>query len=463
MSNRQAVVIIHGIGEQRPLKTLRSFVTSLLNYEKYLNNEDEFERNWWIKPDKVNKSYELRKITAKNREDERSITHFYEYHWAPNMRDTALRHVTSWILEMLRRKPKRLSSKLRMIRAGAWIAIFIFLAFGITSLAVLTFPDLIRNYFPIKRILIPIVVITAVAYLFGRKFIMDSIGDAARYLIPDPDNIAQRQIIRKNGIDLLRALHQKGEYHRIILVGHSLGSVIAYDIITYLWLEVNQNIKVTERVQELLDKMLALAKDLKEDPESDEVQDRFEELQSEIWREIQECKMPKKENNLSNWLISDLVTIGSPLTHASWLMAESESDFKQRKQERQYPIIPPETDNGKYTYGKENKLHHATPFICIKWSNIFYPGDMIAGELSSKFGFGIRDIEMIPEKNSSFFKTSLSSHSRYWAKDSTHETIAEQDEYVTIQRIYNECRLNDIKHDLSPVKESNHEQPQSET
>jgi hypothetical protein len=37
---------------------------------------------------------------------------------------------------------------------------------------------------------------------------------------------------------MLEALHDKDEYDRIVIVGHSLGSVIGYDITTHAWGEV---------------------------------------------------------------------------------------------------------------------------------------------------------------------------------------------------------------------------------
>ena len=48
---RQAVVLIHGIGEQRPMGTLRAFVDAMLE-----------PRTFHSKPDTVSDSYELRRI-----------------------------------------------------------------------------------------------------------------------------------------------------------------------------------------------------------------------------------------------------------------------------------------------------------------------------------------------------------------------------------------------------------------
>ena len=68
--------------------------------------------------------------------------------------------------------------------------------------------------------------VVGVVDLVGLRFV----GDAARYLSSSPSNIKMRQEIRSEGVQLLRKLHEQG-YGRIVVVGHSLGSVIAYDIL----------------------------------------------------------------------------------------------------------------------------------------------------------------------------------------------------------------------------------------
>ena len=48
--------------------------------------------------------------------------------------------------------------------------------------------------------------------------------------------------------------------------------------------------------------------------------------------------MPTRERR---WLITDFVTLGSPLTHAEFLMASSSRDLRKRQSEREYPRSPP--------------------------------------------------------------------------------------------------------------------------
>jgi alpha-beta hydrolase superfamily lysophospholipase len=69
-------------------------------------------------------------------------------------------------------------------------------------------------------------------------------GDAAHYLDTIPENIVIRHEIRRDGIELLRKLHMVGRdpsddntefidkpYDRVVVIGHSLGSAIAYDVL----------------------------------------------------------------------------------------------------------------------------------------------------------------------------------------------------------------------------------------
>ena len=67
----QAVILIHGIGEHKPMDTIRSFVESILP-------EPESGEKYFSKPDKMSESFELRKL--QNRTQPR--THFFEYYWA---------------------------------------------------------------------------------------------------------------------------------------------------------------------------------------------------------------------------------------------------------------------------------------------------------------------------------------------------------------------------------------------
>lgn len=73
---KQAVVVIHGIGEQRPMDTVRGFVDALMLAPNKPNKP-----KFWSKPDPMSELFELRKLTTPQ---SRTLppTDFYEYYWA---------------------------------------------------------------------------------------------------------------------------------------------------------------------------------------------------------------------------------------------------------------------------------------------------------------------------------------------------------------------------------------------
>jgi hypothetical protein len=70
--------------------------------------------------------------------------------------------------------------------------------------------------------------------LMANRFVVPYFGRVVRYTRATPDSIAARKNIRERGLALLSELHKEG-YDRIIVVGHSLGSILAYDLISYFW------------------------------------------------------------------------------------------------------------------------------------------------------------------------------------------------------------------------------------
>ena len=58
--DKQAVLVIHGIGEQRPMSTLRGFVDAVWTIDSTLR-EENVKSTVWSKPDTISGSYELRR------------------------------------------------------------------------------------------------------------------------------------------------------------------------------------------------------------------------------------------------------------------------------------------------------------------------------------------------------------------------------------------------------------------
>jgi hypothetical protein len=217
---RQAVVVIHGIGEQQPGDTLNSLVTSGV-----LSREDGAQ-NLWVKPDQFSDSYELRRVTLEASED-RPTTDVFEFYWAHVIRDTRLGQIGAWVQRVLFRWP--VPQPILPLWLLLWVALLIALGAVGASLFGVKFAERVAY----SSVLIA--VSTALWRYLGQPLAINFIGDAARYLRPHPANIAHRQAIRQAGVLLIDKLHASGRYDRIVILGHSLGSVIAYDIVTHAW------------------------------------------------------------------------------------------------------------------------------------------------------------------------------------------------------------------------------------
>jgi hypothetical protein len=412
---KQAVVLIHGIGEQVPMDTLRGFV------EAVWTTDAETRKPWtpgtsWSKPDQISGDFELRRLTTtENREGRR--TDFFEFYWAHLMKETTLSHIVAWLKVLLFRAPSRVPHQLR----GIWWTLVLLVAIAVLitvgkATGVLTLPGWLLAAGSALWVLIG-------GTLTG--LLNNVAGDAARYLHVAPPNIAIRRDIREAGIALLEKLHSSGEYDRIILVGHSLGSVIGYDILTHLWPRYNsasavEGNVVSNAAQKVLEKLAAASTTGKLDL------DQFQAAQSAYFKEL--LTRTKK------WLVSDFVTLGSPLAHAPVLMARNQEQLDASKADREFPTCPPTLERirnvERFTYpepGDPPRLasgvrakkkwlpHHAAVFGPTRWTNLYFPcawtlkGDVIGGPVAPVFGPGIRDVPVYTDLRGGLF-----SHTLYW-------------------------------------------------
>jgi hypothetical protein len=215
-----------------------------------------------------------------------------------------------------------------------------------------------------------------------------------------------------DGITLLRSLHNPEKYSRIIIVGHSLGSIIGYDLIRHLWSEFNTKYKDQKDNKTLID---FESKYATIDPVAFNVDDYLKDQE----------KLRKQQNNDGNpWLISHFITIGSPLTYASFLLAKNEQELAQRILERELPSSPPvwEMLDGKrrFTYTPDLKstrrvLHHASPFACTQWINAYFKNDFVGGSLTKSFGPGIKEHKISLRYSFLLRFVPFLSHTYYWA------------------------------------------------
>jgi len=414
---RQAVVVIHGIGEQRPMDTLRGFANAVLS------DNPAADPKYRSKPDAMSELLETRCLQAPGSR-QRPLTDFYEYYWAHHMKDARYAQVAAWLKNLMFRSPAAIPPALGAIYYISWLLLLLggglllwevaaeFARAGDTASAS------IKDRWPLAAGLGVFVV-----QWLGAKFILGYVADAARYLSPTPDNIEARNKIRSEGVKLLRTLHQSGKYSRIVIVGHSLGSVIGYDILRSLWTELRKPALPYPCKQEILAQFEARAKAI--DPAKGETLEAFRQWQHKLWQEFRVVGVP--------WLVTDFITLGSPLAHGQLLMADNPDDFARKKLEYEYPTCPPGFGepiayNQKYVLARPGQrepcsvfiAHHGAAFACTRWTNLYFPyrrlirGDVVGGPLGPVFGNGIRDIPVTPS-GGGWLAGSLAAHTFYWS------------------------------------------------
>jgi len=194
-------------------------------------------------------------------------------------------------------------------------------------------------------------------------------------------------------------------YKRIAVVGHSLGSILAYDLLSYFWAEREAARTVREGTSEFaaLCKLEEVAERLEMNSPDSETLDAYFTAQRELRRQLAGRRLPESRDERDlRWLISDLVTFGSPLTHAEFLIAADRADLESRKAARELcqsppyrefldanvlehakatlsmPIADPASQTRLMSYPVVDtadiwKMHHAAPFAVVRWTNVFDP------------------------------------------------------------------------------------------
>ena len=405
---KQAVLLIHGIGEQKPMESLRSFVDAVWTTASGLHKDYPGASTHWSKPYKLSNTFELRRLTTP--ENKAGIrTDFFELYWAHLMHGNKLRHVVAWTGSLLLRWPWKVPAHLQLVYCVllGLIGIGLFFAYE----AIVSDQPLLRTW---QSSVVSIVVLPVIASILA-----NIAGDAARYLHPAPTNVQRRNEIRAIGVNVLRSLHEQNRnYERIVVVGHSLGSVIGFDILYHAWMDFNRDAKDTKNPKmEKLNNLEEIARDIADSKN----QRTINEVQS-----AQHAYFDELVSNRGRWRVTDFVTLGSPLAHAEILLARDRNDLQNKIKSREISTCLPALETSRhqspkrlfsYPPDKDVRIpHHAAVFGPTRWTNLYFPcrfivwGDMIGGELNCVFGKGVKDQPVNTEKRLGFL-----SHTLYWS------------------------------------------------
>lgn len=464
---KQAVVVIHGMGEQLPMETLRSFVDTAWASDASLVDRGKPDPNsgggrvknaYWSKPDRRSRSFELRVIATESGKN-RKRTDFYEFYWAHLMVDTTWEQLRAWVFELMLRNP---FTKVPRAVLPLWLLLWLIGIVAALGAAYALRPGA-ENATWLGAIAAAL--FSAALGWFVSGFLVRYFGDVARYVRPKPANVARRQEIRENGVRLLESLmglredgsvDPRREYDRIVVVAHSLGTIIAYDILSHAFARINTLSKQSADKPAAQDARVALEAMIR-DALAGRVPwdlDAFQTAQAAAAKELAAAGNP--------WIVSDFVTLGSPLTHAEFLIARDRAHLTEAKAQRILPCCPPtleydgQTKLRHFTYrpwsvekiGKDNDPaaprlpHHAALFAYTRWINLYSPyrfvawGDVISGPVGGAFGLedgttlrGIRDIAVLPELDANErpvagARRPFFTHTKYWREQAATDGIA---------------------------------------
>lgn len=403
---------MHGMGEQRPQHTLHRFIRAAL--VPRTDGKDYY----YSEPDRVNDSFESRLYRAIREPtigepEVHAQTDFYEYHWAHLMQGNRLGDLGPMFRRMLLRFPWKVPLGLRAAWGVFWGLIgFLIWAFAAGPLHHTPLGDDPATTV-VQAILGTGIASTAAAYFVAKVLpgvLTVSFVDVVRYLDTSPRSYAVRRDIRKGMVDLLTGLHKVGhdgktwrQYDRIVVVAHSLGAYIAYDAIAYLWSQCGDLLGGQPAVPQdsaSLDRLERLAAALPKNP-TDEQLAAYQAAQRALWSEMRAHDSP--------WLITDFVSVGTPMYCADLLYTKNRKHWDERVQLRELPTCPPQPDLGEpakdkdrlrlaYKSGQREIVYHAAPFAAVRWTNLWFPprlgvfGDWFGGALAPLFGAGIRDL-----------------------------------------------------------------------
>ncbi|MEO1745041.1 MAG: hypothetical protein AAFR13_00775 [Pseudomonadota bacterium] len=522
-SPKQAVVVIHGMGQQKPMETLRSLVRVLWETDLRLTDpdpksgarrtetssagSDAFQgprpqvNKSWIVPDTRTGSRELARITTPAATNGLR-TDFYEFYWADIMEGSTREQVAAWVGGLLLRWPYQVPKDVTVAWFVLWALTLLTVGLAIngavsvfqsgvreywidpesmaglwqTVVLAVVFIVVARNFLHLRArksggmtlfdwafaFVVPVIIGAVVYWLvspeviasmaFGsflmsgaigvvlQKFVLPYFGDVALYVRAAPETVAKRALVRERGLDLLRALHapvtrddgngadandEHPPYQRIVIVAHSLGTIVAYDILRHFWAErgpVDGGIgdAASTRALEAVDAYI------KQHTKGGELLESFDVVE---YRKLQRAVSRSLARLPGGWLVTDFVTLGSPLTHAEFLLARDEEEFAALVRDGLVTTCPPTVDatEGSIVYtpqkAKRAVARHTAPFAAVRWTNIcdthrfVLIGDMISGLLRKTMGGGIADFDIKISKPGLLPR--IFTHTSYWNADAT--------------------------------------------
>ncbi|EBW2250161.1 hypothetical protein C9R18_26340, partial [Salmonella enterica subsp. enterica serovar Enteritidis] len=268
----------------------------------------------------------------------RRRTDFFELYWADLTQGTSRGRLYAWMSSLLLRKPADIPADARRLY-GATLLFAIVMALAALLLAF----SFWKAWFPAGAVLLAIGA-SGLFWAFDH-FVVPYFGDVATYVQAEAGTVEKRALVRERGLGLMRRLMDDPTYDRIILASHSLGSVIAYDLLQILWAERRPQNLLFQRDKSLWQAIRQVEKyaQLPDAPPQALTAQERADFRKAQWRLYEETRTLDARLG-KGWKISDFVSVGSPLTHAEFLVTHNVAAWREGVAERRFSICPPIAD-----------------------------------------------------------------------------------------------------------------------
>ncbi len=467
---RTAILVVHGMGSQRPTDTVRGVIAAL-------NPEGG---KFWVTPDRASTAnLDLPVFTTGSGKAERRVD-LHELYWAHLMADTHWNAVLLWLFECVKKGPHGLRWDLRavwflltpILVSTVWSGCIIAVQLGLwatgrpsagcvwdavlplLACAIITLVGMGRNgLIALAGVALVFEAIAGIAaawsgllpfragdaaslaaafgflaFFIGVNtwFLPAFIGDVARYYRDAPENVAVRRETRRLAVEAIRRLNCDVRYDRVIVVGHSLGTVIAYDALRAYWAMVCRDFRPVSYsgAFKTQDEVGVGQTATGQAPCSGGGPTVMNPEARKAWRQRSRDVLNALSPGLG-WWITDFVTLASPLAHSAYLLAAPDSEpgaFDRMRCERELPQCPAwrRGTDGTMTFvdprTNQRRFHHAALFALTRWTNLYFEsrpilrGDMFAGPLALNYGQGIEDVPVSFDG-----KLPVIGHSKHWS------------------------------------------------